>query len=61
MQTQNFGLLPICTLLELSQFHPSETAIMPGEHDITLALEGATWSGTAAGHFAQPWTKLLNK
>jgi hypothetical protein len=42
MWTQNFGFLPICVLIEVTQFHLNESETPPGEHDRSPVLEGTT-------------------
>jgi hypothetical protein len=51
-QTGNLGHLPTYILLELTQFHRSESATPPGEHDTPPALEGTTKSIAAGGQIA---------
>jgi hypothetical protein len=40
--TQNLGLLPIITISNLTQFHPSESATWQSEYNTSCALEGIT-------------------
>jgi hypothetical protein len=38
-QIQNIGLLLTYALPELTQFHHSESAVLPGEHETSSALK----------------------
>jgi hypothetical protein len=58
---QNLGLLPTCILLGLTQFHLSECATTPGEHDTSPALKGTTYSSEAVELTVLPWMKLVAK